>query len=411
MNGNLADALASAGIQDGTPVVPFDPDEVIENCRMERYVAALAPDKLLSSAVRLGRFLYYGMRPGIPFSVRSYIKRAYLAGWQKTTFPRWPVDANVEHLLENLLKLSLNAQPGTDIPFIWFWPNGFESCTVMTHDVETDAGLSFINAVMDLDDSAGIKASFQLIPEERYSISDTLIGEIRSRGFEVNIHDLNHDGRLFDDRTLFLNRVRKINGYLRQYRSKGYRTGVLYRNQEWYDAFQFEYDMSVPNVAHLDAQHGGCCSVMPYFIGNILELPLTTVQDYCLFHILNKYSTSLWKQQYEIISQQHGMASFIIHPDYVIGKRPQGVFRQLLEYLSEVRTTGQAWFALPGEVNAWWRQRSRMRLICNGSGWKIDGEGSERARIAFAYIENGRLGYRIVGGRSGTPVNAGASCS
>ena len=59
--------------------------------------------------------------------------------------------------------------------------------------------------------------------------------------------------------------------------------------------------MSVPNVAHLEPQRGGCCTVMPYFIGDILELPLTTTQDYSLFHILGDYSIALWKQQIELI--------------------------------------------------------------------------------------------------------------
>ena len=37
----------------------------------------------------------------------------------------------------------------------------------------------------------------------------------------------------------------------------------MYRNQDWYDVFEFSYDMSVPNVAHLDPMRGGCCTVMP----------------------------------------------------------------------------------------------------------------------------------------------------
>ena len=59
----------------------------------------------------------------------------------------------------------------------------------------------------------------------------------------------------------------------------------------------FAYDMSVPNVAHLDPQRGGCCTVMPYFIGKILEIPVTDVQDYTLFNILEDFSIELWKKQ------------------------------------------------------------------------------------------------------------------
>ena len=31
---------------------------------------------------------------------------------------------------------------------------------------------------------------------------------------------------------------------------------------------------------------------MPYFIGHVLELPLTTAQDYTVFHVLGDYSTT-----------------------------------------------------------------------------------------------------------------------
>jgi len=83
-----------------------------------------------------------------------------------------------------------------------------------------------------------------------------------------------------------MKRVARINAYGKEFGATGFRAGVLYRNQRWFDALDFEYDSSVPNVAHLDPQRGGCCTVMPYFVGKMLELPVTMTQDYTLFHIL-----------------------------------------------------------------------------------------------------------------------------
>ena len=91
------------------------------------------------------------------------------------------------------------------------------------------------------------------------------------------------------------------------------------RNQEWYDALDFNSYMSVSNVAHLEPQRGGRSTVMPFFIGRILELPLTTVQDYSLFHILGDYSIDLWKRQIDLIRERNGLISFITHPDYLRG--------------------------------------------------------------------------------------------
>src|SRR5260370_9326149 len=95
----------------------------------------------------------------------------------------------------------------------------------------------------------------------------------------------------------------------------------MYRNQEWYDAFEFSYDMSVPSVAHLEPQRGGCCTVIPYFIGKVLELPLTATQDYSLFHILNDYSLDLWKKQLALSRENYGLMSFTALPDYFLSHR------------------------------------------------------------------------------------------
>ena len=149
---------------------------------------------------------------------------------------------------------------------------------------------------MDLDDSFGIKSAFQLIPEGREERVAAHGGaDCAGAGFEVNLHDLNHDGRLFADKDSSCERARRINDYAREFGCDGFRSGAMYREQGWFEAFEFSYDMSVPNAAHLEPQRGGCCTVMPYFVGNILELPLTTAQDYSLFHILGDYSTTLWK--------------------------------------------------------------------------------------------------------------------
>jgi hypothetical protein len=169
----------------------------------------------------------------------------------------------------------------------------------------------------------------------------------------------------------------------------------MYRNQDWYDAFEFSYDMSVPCVGHLEPQRGGCCTVMPYFIGKILEIPLTAVQDYSLFHILNNYSIDLWKEQFALIKQKHGLMSFIVHPDYVFERRARKVYEALLEYLRHLITDEKVWMALPGEVDRWWRARNEMKLVRQVNGWTIEGPGKEKARLAYATLEGGRLVYEI----------------
>src|SRR5438045_5789037 len=118
--------------------------------------------------------------------------------------------------------------------------------------------------------------------------------------------------------------------------------------------------MSGPSGGHLEAEGGGCCTIRPYFINNMVELSVTTTQDYSLFHILGDYSIELWKQQVQTIMGKHGLISFIIHPDYILEKRAQEAYRSLLAYLCELRAQGSVWIALPGEVATWWRKRDEM---------------------------------------------------
>src|ERR1700722_5253450 len=370
--------------------LPFDPTEAVDNLRLERYPGAR--DSRLRAAARE---IYYLLRPALSQSIRRRIQRFQLRGSRGSQFPAWPVDRTVENIYEQLLLLILSATGAERIPFIWFWPEGNRSAAIMTHDVDSEAGRDLCRDLMDLDDLFQIKASFQIVPERCYSVSADFLAKFRNRGFEVGIQDLNHDGRLFSRRSEFLRRAALINGYARAYGAKGFRAGVLYRRPEWYDVFEFSFDMSIPNVAHLDPQRGGCCTVMPYFIGDILELPVTTVQDYTLFHLLNEGSIALWKIQMEMILAKNCLATFIVHPDYIIESDTRLVYEALLSHLAALRQDRGVWIATPGEVNRWWRQRATMRIVEDREGVRIEGEGSERARIAYASAVNGRFSVTV----------------
>ena len=407
----LYDALRDVTADGTRPSLPFDPAQVIENLRCEDYISSSQKGRnKLNLEHPVIRNAYYLVRAILPIFARKHFQRIYLKDWKRIPFPKWPVDCTVEQILERLLILSLRAQAVEKIPFIWFWPDGCRSCAIMTHDVETTVGRDFCSRLMDLDEAARIKSSFQIVPEERYLVSKGFLNTFRDRGFEINVQDLNHDGSLFSDRKEFLRRAKRINQYGKEYGSAGFRSAAMYRNAAWLDALDFSYDMSVPNVAHLEAQRGGCCTVMPFFIGKILELPLTTTQDYSLFHIVKSYSIDLWKQQITSITEKHGLASFIVHPDYIIEKRARATYRALLEYLARVREEWKTWIALPGEVDRWWRERSQMIVIPDSGGWRVEGKGSERARVAYAELDGDEVLYSIEPGSLETARQVKPSC-
>jgi len=391
--GDLPDALQDARISSAAIELPFDAEEVIENLRRERYAAHFREEgRVLNDLLRKA---YYFLRPYMGVALRRHLQKLYLRGWNKIPFPSWPVDTTVDRIHQKLLALSLRAQNLEEIPFIWFWPDGFSSCAIMTHDVEEEKGRDFCGRLMDLDESYDFRSAFQVVPQSRYPVSPSFRESITSRGFEVNVHDLSHDGRLYAEHAEFLRRAQHINRYIREYGAQGFRSGILYRNADWFSAFDFSYDMSLPNVAHLDPQRGGCCTVMPFFVGKILELPLTCTQDYTLFQILGDYSIELWKKQIAMVREQHGLISFIVHPDYVMEQRALDSYRALLEHLARLRTEGALWTALPRDVADWWRQRSQMKLERANGEWRVSGPGKERARVAYATLSGDTVTYRF----------------
>jgi hypothetical protein len=372
--------------------LPFDPTEVANNLRYESYVSS--SNRLLEKDWI--KDTYYRLRPLMPVSFRKHLQGIFLRDWEKIAFPGWPVDRSVDILHEKLLLLTMKAAQIERLPFIWFWPEGKSACAIMTHDVETTAGRDYCDQTMDFDDEFGIKASFQIVPEKRYTVPEAYLASIRSRGFEINVQGLDHDGNLFHNRAKFLESAGKINEYAIRFGAKGFRSPILYRKTDWFQDMVFSYDMSFPNVARLEAQRGGCCTVMPYSLpGGMTEIPVTVTEDYTLFHILKDYSTTLWERQMEMIVAGHGVINFIIHPDYIAIGRAGDLFRVVLEKLSRLRSDKNVWVPLPRDVDRWWRQRNDMNLTRDGRGWKITGAGSELARIAYACINGDRLEYEF----------------
>jgi hypothetical protein len=395
------DALPSVEVHDGACLLPFNPDEVLDNLRKERYPIEGNTPSLKQTIVRLS---YYTLRPLLPVGVRKYAQRRALRGWDKPGFPGWPVERTVEGFMEKLLMLAMKTSGVDSIPFIWFWPDQKRGCVLMTHDVETDAGLRACDDLMSLNESYGIPASFQVIPGGRYHAQPEHLDAMRRRGFEVNIHDWNHDGHLFSTRQRFVERAAMINARAAEWQTVGFRAAALYRNIDWLRELKFEYDMSIPTTARLDPQHGGCCTLMPWMNGDLLEIPVTTIQDYSLFNILNQYSIDIWRQQTDSILAHHGMASFIVHPDYIQTPLARQSYTNLLAYLAELRDTTGAWAALPGQVNQWWRQRAQMTLEKSGDEWRVSGPGSDHATVAFARLEGSSIVYTFANPAASAPV-------
>src|SRR5262249_27660579 len=131
------------------------------------------------------------------------------------------------------------------------------------------------------------------------------------------------------------------------------------------------------------------------------------MQDYMLFHILDDYSVDLWKRQIDLILESNGMATFVVHPDYIVEERPRQVYTNLLDHLSMLRLQRRLWIVPPRDVNRWWRERNSMNLVGDECGWRIEGRGSERACLAYARRVGEKLTYSVEGC---TPLKTTSLC-
>jgi len=252
------------------------------------------------------------------------------------------------------------------IPFIWFWPHGKNFAFVITHDVETQKGLRNIERICEIERRYGFRSSWNFVPE-RYSVDSRLLERLVNDGFEVGIHGLKHDGKLFNSKKIFDERMKKIKKYAIEWGAVGFRSPATHRNPDWMMNMPFEYDSSFPDTDPYEPQPGGCLSIFPFFIGNLVELPITLVQDHTLFEILGHEGISIWKQKIDWIEKMNGMALVIVHPDYI---RPDGdrgtesgypieYYKELLQY---VKNKGDYWHALPRDVAEWWRRRDTSEI-------------------------------------------------
>jgi hypothetical protein len=136
----------------------------------------------------------------------------------------------------------------------------------------------------------------------------------------------------------------------------GFRSPATHRVFEWLAELPLDYDCSVPHSDPFEPVPGGCCSLWPFFIGEIVELPYTLPQDHTLFTLLGHRSISLWQEQLERIERRHGLVELLTHPDPgYLGERSKRAL--YVEFLDAVVERPGLWKPLPRDVAAWWRQR------------------------------------------------------
>ena len=291
-------------------------------------------------------WLYYRIKPLIPWKLRMAVRRRMAKRIRAGCGDRWPICEAAGERPGNF--------PG--------WPDGKRFAFVLTHDVESKAGLERCRRLVDLDAAHEFKASFNFIPEGEYDTPEELRDWLKAKGLEVGVHDLRHDGKLYDSHVLFRQHAARINEYLKRWRAVGFRSAFMHSNLDWLHELKITYDMSTFDTDPFEPQPEGVHTIFPFWCAapegdsGYVELPYTLPQDSTLFIVLEEKGIDIWRRKLDWIAQRGGMALLNVHPDYICfegtpkrNEYPAALYAELLEH---VRTAyrGQYWHALPQEV-------------------------------------------------------------
>jgi len=361
---------------DASTLLPFDPNAVVRAFLREEYVDA--DGAVAQGATALARRLYYRARPALPRRVQILMRRRFARLQERALFPSWPVETALGDLYGYLLRLVEEAH-GAPLPWIAPWPSPHEWAVVLTHDVEREAGYRHVEAVADLERRLGVRSAWYFVPERDYDVDAGLVRAFSDDGFEIGVHGLRHDGRDLSAAE-FERRLPAMRAYGERWGSVGFRAPATQRSWQLMEQLGFDHDSSYSDVARYEPQSGGSCSVLPFFIGDIVELPITLPMDHTLFELLAHEDGRLWFEKASFLRERGGIALLLTHPDYMLQPARLAEYER---FLSHVACDSSAWLALPREVAAWWRRRAASSLELHGAAWRVVGPAANDARVVL----------------------------
>jgi hypothetical protein len=247
------------------------------------------------------------------------------------------------------------------------WPDRHQFAFVLLHDVESELGQSRCPELMALDGKMGFRSLFSFVAEG-YQVSSALRRDLVNNGFEVGIHGLKHDGKLFVSEKSFAKQADRMNGYLKEWESVGFVSPSMQRNLAWMHYLNIEYATSTFDTDPFEPDPEGMRKIFPFIVKGrdgrhqYVELSYTLPQDFTLFVLLKEKTIDIWKKKLDWIAAKGGMALLITHPDYMnygngkcaVDEYSVELYREFLEYV-QAKYRGRFWNPLPKEISQFWK--------------------------------------------------------
>ncbi len=275
-------------------------------------------------------------------------------------FPSFPVEKSLQALIYVAEQSGTSTARGRLPKAHFVWPEGKRYCVVLSHDVDTEHGIAFMPRIVDLERSFGLSSSWNIVGD-LFAPNRRTLDAVYEQGCEIGLHGHTHNLRLpYQSSQCIGKTIKHYDTVLTAYAIQGYRSPYYLRSPILFSALSsfFVYDSSVPDVDvfSLGVDRGGCCSIVPFRIGSILELPVTVPYEIILhMGIAPEKLNDFWQDKIQWIKEAGGMILVNTHPEPYYLKDPKvlGAYEELLTLLSG---DGCAWYALPRDVAQWYKR-------------------------------------------------------
>jgi peptidoglycan/xylan/chitin deacetylase (PgdA/CDA1 family) len=331
---------------------------------------------------------YYRVKRLIPEPLRHWVNSMAVRARSKPHFPNWPCESVLIDFWREWLRCCLDLVDASNGWHIGFWPDAKRCCIVLTHDLEGPLGMKRMERMAELEERYGFRSSWNL-PLAQFPIDWQVVARLRARGFEFGAHGLSHNGRLFRSADDFTQLRPLLERLAREHGLNGFRAPSTLRRADWISSMAFDYDSSFADTDPYEPQPGGTCSIFPFHLGRMIELPYTLPQDHTLLHLVHRDPLQIWVLKAQWIAACGGMVLLLIHPDYCGAGRLLGQYEELLKRLADIEG---GWRARPSEVAAWWRRRSAMELVIENGAPTI--RGADTAGAVPVRLDSEPLGFR-----------------
>jgi hypothetical protein len=121
--------------------------------------------------------------------------------------------------------------------------------------------------LIEIEEKMEFRSSFNFVPE-RYDVSSDLRRYLVEKGFEVGVHGLKHDGKLFLSKKGFQTQAVRIRHYLKEWKSFGFVSPSTHRNLDWISELKVRHDTSTFDTDPFEPQPDGAGTIFPFWVSS-----------------------------------------------------------------------------------------------------------------------------------------------